>query len=220
METIMSIFRKPTFILLMFLLILALPALACNLPLPENASPQERQTATAAVRPTVEVIATYEAGVEAENKAVMENPDDKLTFTYSGENQSYHTGLRNRTVFYIDHDLGKVIASESAPFEEAAGCQTARGTDSVSFDGIIAEGVDILGDITIKTDSTATDCEAGTSKVKYIMTGTLSANLVNGQWVGTVTGTATLQQTWEDDLGPNVDDTYPVSWTIIGTSMK
>jgi len=216
----MSIFRKPTSILLMFLLFLSLPALACHVPLPDDASPEDRQTATAAVQPTAEVIATYEAGVEAENRAVMENPDDKLTFTYSGENQSYHTGLRNRTVFYIDHDLGKVIASESAPFEEPAGCQTARGNDSVSFDGIIADGVEILGDITITTDYTATGCKISATKVEYVMTGTLSAQLVEGQWVGTVTGTANLKQTWEDNLGPGVDDTYPVSWTIVGTSVK
>ena len=216
----MSILRKPTSILLMLLLFLSLLALACHLPLPDDASPEERQTATAAIQPTAEVIATHEAGVEAENRAVMENPDDKLTFTYSGENQSYHTGLRNRTVFYIDHDLGKVIASESAPFEEPAGCQTAQGTDSMSFDGIIADGVDILGDITIRTSSTATGCEISASKVEYVMTGTLSAQLVDGQWVGTVTGTATLKQTWEDSLGPEVDDTFPISWTIIGTSVN
>jgi hypothetical protein len=216
----MNIFRKPTSILLMSLLCLSLLSLACHLPLPDDASPEERQTATAAIQPTAEVIATYEAGVEAENRAVMENPDDKLTFTYTGENQSYHTGLRNRTVFYIDHDLGKVIASESTPFEEPAGCQTARGTDSVSFDGIIADGIEILGDITITTDSTATGCETSASKIEYVMTGTLAAELVDGQWVGTVTGTATLKQTWEDNLGPEVDDTYSVSWTIIGTSVK
>ena len=216
----MSIFRKPTFILLMFLLGLLLLSLACHLPLPDDASPEARQTATAAIQPTAEVIATYEAGVEAENRAVMENPDDKLTFTYTGEKQSYHTGLRNRTVFYIDYDLGKVIASESAPFEEPAGCQTARGTDSVSFDGIIADGIEILGDITITTDSTITGCETSASKIEYVMTGTLAAELVDGQWVGTVTGTATLKQTWEDNLGPEVNDTYAVSWTIIGTSVK
>jgi len=216
----MSIFRKPTSILLMLLLFLSLLALACQVPLPDDASLEDRQTATAAIQPTAEVIATFEAGVEAENRAVMENPDDKLSFTYTGENQSYHTGLRNRTVFYVDHDLGKVIASESAPFEEPAGCQTARGTDSVSFDGIIAEGVEILGDITITTDSTATGCETSASTIEYIMNGTLSAELVDGQWVGTVTGTAKLNQTWEDDLGPEVDDTFPVSWTIVGTSIK
>lgn len=216
----MSIFRKPTSILLMFWLFFSLPALACHLPLPDDASPEARQTATAAIQPTAEVIATYEAGVEAENRAVMENPDDKLTFTYTGENQSYHTGLRNRTVFYIDHDLGKVIASESAPFEEPAGCQTAQGTDSVSFDGIIADGADILGDMTIKTYFTATGCETSASQVEYVMTGTLSAQLVDGQWVGIVTGTATLKQTWEGNLGPEVDDTFPISWTIIGTSVK
>ena len=216
----MSIFRKPPSILLIFLLFVSLLAMACHLPLPDDASPEDRQTATAAIRPTAEVISTFEAGVEAENRAVMENPDDKLTFTYAGDNQSYHTGLRNRTVFYIDQDLGKVIASESAPFEEPAGCQTARGTDSVSFDGIIAEGVEILGDITIRTDSTATGCETSATKVEYLMTGTLSAQLVDGQWVGTVTGNATLKQTWEDNLGPEVADTFPVSWTITGTSVK
>lgn len=216
----MSLSRNPISILLMFLLFLSLLALACLVPLSDDASPEERQTATAAIQPTAEVIATYEAGVEAENIAVMENPDDKLTFTYTGENQSYHTGLRNRTVFYIDHDLGKVIASESAPFEEPAGCQTAQGTDSVSFDGIIADGIEILGDITIETDSTATGCETSVSKVEYVMTGTLFAQLVDGQWIGTVTGTATLKQTWEDSLGPEVNDTFPVSWTIIGTSVK
>lgn len=213
----MNKIRKSTPILLMILLFLLL---ACHLPLPEDASPEERQTATAAVQPTAAVIATYEAGVEAENKTVMENPDDKLTFTYAGEHQSYHTGLRNRTVFYIDHDLGKVIASESAPFEEPAGCQTAKGTDSVSFDGIIADGVEILGDITITTDATATGCEASATKIKYVMTGTLSAQLVDGQWIGTVTGTATLTQAWKDGLGPEVNDTYSILWTITGTSVK
>lgn len=216
----MSIFRKPTSLLIMFLLLLSLVALACHLPLPEDASQEDRQTATAAVKPTAEAIETYESGVQAEDKTVMENPDEKLVFTYEGANQSYHTGLRNQTVFYIDNDLGKVVASESAPFEEPSGCQTAQGTDTVRFDGIIADGVDILGDITIKTVYTATGCDLAASHVEYLMTGTLSAQLVDGQWVGTVTGTATLIQTWEDGLGPEVDDAYTISWTITGTPVN
>ena len=209
----MDTLRKPIAILLMIVLLLSIPALACNMPPGGGAnatiSPEELATHTAVVEATEVAIEQ----LEAENKAVMENPDDKIVFTYAGENQSYHTGLRNKTVFYIDHDLGKVLASESAPFEEPAGCHIGKGTDTVSFEGFVVDGVEITGDLTIKTDQTASGGSCPDSKnstTSYVMTGYLWAEFVDGQWIGTVTGTATLKQTFEDDLGPAVDDTYAI----------
>ena len=210
---------------------MVLPALACTLS-PDYKSPDEyipdeweatqvAKGATQQVQLATEA-AEIDARVEAGNQPPMENPDVKIVFSYSGENQSYHTGLRNRTVFYIDYATGKVIASESASFEEPAGCNTAIGTDSISFDGT-ADGASISGDLTITTDFTASGCEGSdrTSTVSYKMTGILSAEeSVDGQWNGTVTGTATLKQTWSDGEGPNVDDTYTIEWTVVGTPVE
>jgi hypothetical protein len=217
----MFTYRKPATVLLMILMLLWLPALACDLPLPENASPETRQTATAQYKPTAEAIEAYEQELETENRTVMENPDEKLVFSYSGENQSYHTGLRNRTVFYINNDIGKVLADESAPFEEPFGCHTAVGTDTVYFDGIIADGLEIQGDLTITTKFTASGCEdTSATTVSYVMVGTLHADLVNGQWVGVVAGDSTLKQTWEGGELPPETTTKIVEWTITGTSVK
>jgi hypothetical protein len=130
--------------------------------------------------------------------------------------------LRNRTVFYIDYATGKVVASESTSFEEPAGCNTAKGTDTIRFDGAV-DGASFSGDLTIATDFTASGCEGSnrTSTVSYKMTGILSAGeSVDGQWTGTVTGTATLKQTWSDGEGPDVDDIYAIEWTIIGTPVE
>jgi hypothetical protein len=213
--------RKPTAIIILVLTLFLLPALACHLPLPEDASQETRQTATAEQKPTAEAIEAYENQIQAENNAVMENPDAKLVFSYAGENQSYHTGLRNRTVFFIDHDLNKVVASESAPFEEPFGCATAKGNDSVSFDGIIADGVEIVGDLTITTESTAPGCDGGPStSISYQMTGTLAVQLVDGQWQGTVTGQSSLEQTWTEG-GPAPETTHHgIEWTITGTPVE
>jgi hypothetical protein len=176
---------------------------------------------TAEHKPTAEAIEKFEAEQEAENRSVMENPNAKLGFSYSGENQSYHTGLRNRTVFYINYDTEKVVADEKADFEEPFGCQTARGTDSVYFDGVIADEDEILGDISITTYFEATGCEGvPTTIVEYVMNGTLSANLVDGQWTGFVTGHSKLEQTWQTENKKPETTYHNVEWTIVGTPVE
>ena len=147
----------------------------------------------------------------------LEDTDDRILFSYSGENQSFHTGLRDRTVFHVDYGQGKVSADESAPFTEPAGCQTAAGTDTVSFDGVITGNKVISGDLTITTEYTATGCGGTDTTVKYAMNGTLSAQFADGQWTGTVTGTSSLDQTWAEDGYSPQQTTHHIEWAIVGT---
>ena len=92
------------------------------------------------------------------DKSAFENADEKIVFSYTGENQSYHTGLRNKTVFYIDYKTGTVMASEAASFEEPAGTDMIRrGTDTVKFEGTYDVNTNlILGELAIYTQGTAT----------------------------------------------------------------
>ena len=72
------------------------------------------------------------------------NADEKLIFSYTGENQSYHTGLRNSTVFYIDYDSDTVTAIQEAAFEEPFGSQTSRGTDLIRFQRCLRQCCQII----------------------------------------------------------------------------
>lgn len=222
----MSTFRKPIAVLLIFLALLVIPALACHAPLPDDAPLADKQTATAAIKPTADAIETFEAGVEAETKALIENPDEKIVFGYSGENQSYHTGLRNKTIFYIKYETNEIYAYEEASFEEPSGILTRRGTDTIKCDsggvGVDADGVMGLEcQLIIKTEGTATGEEDfNTNTVTYYMEGWLSATLVDGQWVGTVKGTATLKQIWPNNSAMDETTSYDIDWAIIGTPVK
>jgi hypothetical protein len=160
---------------------------------------------------------------EAPPNPPIEDPDESIVFSYTGENQSYHTGLRNRTVFYIDYDSGRVAASEEASFEESAGTgMTRRGTDSVKFEGTYdADTKSISGSLTIYTQGKATGGESNyDNTVTYKMDGTLSAQFVDGRWVGTVKGTATLTQVWPGGEQANEVTTYNVEWSVTGISDK
>jgi len=132
----------------------------------------------------------------AQNNPAIKNPDDSIVFSYAGENQSYHTGLRNKTVFYIDYQTGAVLANEEASFEESAGTnRTRRGIDSVKFNGTYnKDSQSISGELIIYTEGNATGAEDGDDFLTYRMNGILNAHLVDGQWIGTVTGSATLRQ--------------------------
>jgi len=192
--------------LLLFLMLLFIPSLACGLL--EN--PTDEEITGEKIR-NQEILMTQQAALEN---------TDQLRFTFTGEKeQIYHQDFVNNTIFYVDNTTGIVIASNSAPFELPFGCQTARGTDTVKFNGTI-KGNMISGDMTIQTVFTATGCDTSASTVDFEITGKLNAELENGTWVGTLTGTVTHTQTWEDHLGPEVDETHPVSFAAIGVSVK
>ena len=156
-------------------------------------------------------------GGDTGSSAPVEDPDDKIRFSYSGENQSLHTGLRDRAVFLIDHGQGTVTAYETADFSEPAGCQTASGTDTLQFDGVITHKTTMSGNLTVTTEYTATGCDASATTVKYVMTGQLSATFTDGQWAGKVTGTSSLSQTWADGGNSPAQSTHAINWTITGT---
>ena len=149
------------------------------------------------------------------------NPDEKIIFNYLGENPSYHTGLRNRTAFYLDNDTGKVWADEKASFEEPFGIQTAQGTDSIRFDGSYDDNTETFsGSYSITTQFTATGGESGSTNVTYNLNGILSARLVDGKWSGTVTGKSTLKQEWPGgDIADSLSESN-INWTITSTSIE
>jgi hypothetical protein len=117
-----------------------------------------------------------------------------------------------------------VTASESAPFELPFGCQTARGNDAVNFEGTYDPanpgGALITGEIVIRTDLTATGCDTAASTVAYQLKGQLTAVRSGASWTGSLTGTVTRQQTWENNAGPASEETYPIALTLTGTSAK
>lgn len=235
--------NKKYFLIFFTLCIMILVSLACSLlsfmdgptesQLDEDREIHFRQTAEKATATFLKITPDYVWEEEPENAAENEigiantpeasnlSADKKLIFNYTGENQSYHTGLRNKTVFYIDYDAGTVTASEEAGFEEPFGSQTSSGTDAVRFNGTYDEvSKSFSGDLNITTRATATGGESAPTTIDYTMAGVLSARLVNDQWFGEVTGSATLTQTWPE--GPNSDSvtSYTITWTITGTPVE
>ncbi len=200
--------------------------LACKVFTPEYEAKiikEATQTAAAmkAAQETPDVEDVTPASVQPiPQKAPPENPDEQFVFSYAGENQSYHTGLRNKTVFYIDYKTGAVVAGEEASFEEPTGTQTRQGTDSVKFNGTYdAETKSFSGQLNIFTQGTATGSNYDNT-VTYTMVGTLSAEFVDGQWVGTVTGTSTLKQVWLDGVNPDEVTTHGIEWTVVGVPVQ
>jgi hypothetical protein len=221
--------------------IMLLVSLACNimsfLDGPSETQIQQerdirlRQTADKATATFLQITPDYiwdeepekAAGNENNNAITGENSNtnNKFIFNYAGENQSYHTGLRNRTVFYIDYDTGMVTAMEEANFEEPFGTQTSRGTDTVKFNGSYDDtNKTIVGNLSINTTATATGGESGPSTITYTMTGILSADFFNDKWGGTVEGNATLTQTWPEGPNPDSVTPYTIAWTIKGTPVE
>ena len=73
----------------------------------------------------------------------------------------------------------------------------------------------------IRTQGTATgEDDLNTNTLTYTMEGWLSATLVNGQWVGTVKGTATLKQMWPNNSGMDETTSYAIDWAIVGTPVE
>jgi hypothetical protein len=210
-------FRK--FILVLSIWVIT--ALACNIFTPEyEAKIKQEATQTTIAKMTAQV--TTEVLEPAHQEMVAQlNADEKLIFNYAGENQSLHTGLRNRTVFYIDYDGGTVTAIQEASFEEPFGIQTSRGKDFIQFNGIYDDaGKWFSGDLIINTQATATGGESGPTIITYAMTGILTANLVDNQWLGTVTGSATMTQTWPESPTPDSVTPTTIAWTITGTPVE
>ena len=209
--------------LLIFIAVLLILACMCPAQGQEIAATQQAATAQAKVtpQPTLELIEIdiSEDDADTSQEPPIEDPDETVIFSYAGENQSYHTGLRNRTVFYIDYETGRVAANEKASFEEPAGTEmTRRGTDTVKFEGQYDGATkSFTGDFNIHTQGTATGGDGHyDNTVTYNLEGVLSAQFVDGQWVGTVTGTATLTQVWPGGGYADEITNYSVEWTITG----
>ncbi len=208
-------FRK--FMLVLGICIIS--SMACQIFTPEyEAKIFKEATQTAAAKKTTQESTPVLLKTTPE-KSLFEGADEKIVFSYAGENQSYHTGLRNRTVFYIDYDSGGVTASEEASFEEPAGTEmTRRGTDSVKFEGTYdAIMKSFSGNFNIYTQGTATGGDENyDNTVTYNMNGILSAQLIDGLWVGSVNGTSTLTQVWPGGEQADQVTTYNIEWTITG----
>lgn len=150
-----------------------------------------------------------------------EGTDEVLTFAFQGENPAHHTGLLGRTVFYVDYEAGTVKASESEPFEEPAGSQTRRGTDSIEFNGTYDSAAKTFsGTLTIRTEGTATGSESPANTVTYTMTGQFEASFSDDTWTGKVIGSSRLTQAWADERGLDVDDNLSVDWTATSATRE
>jgi len=210
----------------LFLCIWVMSAVACSMFTPEYEAliiKEATQTAEAQkiVKETLKAQElTPAVSQPTPEKTTFENADEEIVFSYAGENQSYHTGLRNRTVFYINYFSGKVAANEEASFEEPAGTEmTRRGTDTVKFEGTYdGSAVSFSGNFSISTQGTATGGDGNyDNTLTYNMNGILTAQLIDGQWVGTVVGTATLKQVWPGGEQADEVTTNNIEWSITGT---
>ena len=218
--------NKNRIYLFIFVLVLLVPACMC--PTSDTEIAATRQAATDQASQATAIIQTTPDPIDldkqvnepdAQTKPAIEDPDETIVFSYTGENQSYHTGLRNRTIFYIDYDSGSVAASEEASFEEPAGTEmTRRGTDSVKFEGTYdADTKSFSGNFNIYTEGRATGGDGNyDNTVTYNMDGILSAQFVDGKWVGTVNGTSTLTQVWPGGEQSDEVATNNIEWTING----
>jgi hypothetical protein len=209
-------FRKFTLVLSIWII----SAMACKIFTPEYEAKIFKEATQTAEAKKVAQESTPALLQTTPEEAAFENSDEMIVFSYAGENQSYHTGLRNKTVFYIDYETGTVVADEQTSFEEPAGIQTRQGTDYVKFNGTYdANTKSFSGSLSIFTQGTATGNDY-TNTVTYTMDGTLSAQFVDGQWVGTVMGTSTLKQVWPGGEHSDEITTHSIEWTIIGVPVK
>ena len=122
------------------------------------------------------------------------NADEKLIFSYTGENQSYHTGLRKRVLSSISTTTSIRLQQYKKPLSKSlSDPKPAVERISKYFNGVYDNAAkSFSGDLSITTRTTAIGGESGLTTITYTMTGVLSARLVNGQWIGDVTGNATL----------------------------
>jgi hypothetical protein len=230
----MGIFRKPLAFYSLLFVFFFLPSLACSIPMDDSAAtpfPTEipatteaRETQDAVAQATSDyALENYIIEPEMRNQAIAD-PDERLTFVYEGENQSYHTGLRNQTVFYIDYDTDAVVANESASFEEPTGELIRRGTDTITFSGWYhAATKTFQGKLNIATEGTAVgtgDQADWTNTVTYNMSGDVMMWNTGGDWSGHVEGTATLKQTWPSGMHPDEVDAHKIYWDITGVPVK
>jgi hypothetical protein len=220
--------------LLLLLASLYFATLACSLP-SADATPVPAPTeipATTEARETEEAVAQATTFYEIDNYIIkpaerdqaITDPDERLRFVYEGENQSYHTGLRNRTVYYINYDTGVVVANESASFEEGAGELVRRGTDTISFSGWYHSATNTFkGKLNIATEGTAVgsgDRADWTNTVTYDMSGDVMMWNVGGEWSGHVEGTATLRQSWPSGRYEDEVTNYNIRWEITGVPVQ
>jgi hypothetical protein len=216
------------------LFVLLLSSLACSLPSDDTtATPVPTEIpATREARETQEAIADATRSYEIDNYIIepevrdqaIADPDEKLAFIYEGENQSYHTGLRNRTIYYIDYDSSAVVADESDSFEEPSGELTRSGRDTVTFRGWYNSATNTIeGKLTLFTEGTAVgtgERADWTNTVTYSMSGDVMMWNVGGEWSGHVEGSATLKQSWPSGRYTDEITTYNIYWDITGVPLK
>jgi hypothetical protein len=221
---------KPLAAFLTFIFFLSLPALACDAvnPFEDSYATPVRTMPVDEITPepidtmTAEEQAAYQQSIdnpvspEARDAAIAD-PDLKLTCAFSGDNPSYHTGLRNRTIYYLDYDSNVVVAQESAAFEEPAGNLTRIGTDRITLNALYDPGaLSFSGTLEIFTQGTATgtgDMAASTNTVTYSMSGEMWVFDRDG-WAGTVTGSAVLEQVWPSELFADEITNYTIVWEV------
>lgn len=153
-----------------------------------------------------------------QNAKAPKGSDQAVIFSFSGDNPSYHTSLLSKTEFYLDFDWGTASASSSKNFEEPFGTQVSRGTDSVKFTGKYDhKNKTMWGTLEIRTQGTATGGGSDSTSMTYVMTGQMKAAYdPDDQWVGTVTGTSVLTQTWADGHAADSKAENAVDWTAKG----
>jgi len=230
----MLVNHKPGTIKVIVLTLIFLPILACAITTPDSpVTPLPTEIpATQEARQTEEAVAQATSDYEIENYIIepgtrneaMANPDEKMTFIYEGEHQSYHTGLRNRTVFFIDYDSGVVVANEEDSFEEGSGELIRRGTDTITFSGWYHSATNTFqGKLRIHTQGTAVgygDQSDWTNTVTYTMNGDVMMWKVGGEWSGHVEGTSTLKQSWPSGRYSDEITTHNIYWEITGNPVE
>lgn len=170
---------------------------------------------------TPEAVGGSSFGWTAEPSKIPENSAEGIVFAFSGENPAYHTGLLNKTVFYLNYDQGTAWANESQNFEQPAGIQVRKGTDTVNFNGTYDHQHKLIdGTLKIRTEGTASGGDAAGNTLTYMMTGQLQASLINGKWVGTVVGQASLTQSWEDSEKSDDQTKSAINWTAESVSIE
>ncbi len=145
--------------------------------------------------------------------------DEVVYFTFSGNDLAYHTAILNETPFYIDHENKTVTANATRSFEEEAGIQTRRGTDSLEFSGTYDPNGDLIsGSLLVRTEGTASGGGSSDTTIYYEMFGQLEGSLEGDTWSGIVSGDKQFKQTWEGgELSPE-ESAGTIKWTFVSSS--
>jgi hypothetical protein len=169
---------------------------------------------------------TESSSVTASKPAESSNPTDGLRFvnsvvlTFAGEHPAFHPPILSTTIHFADDGTARGAASED--FSEPAGIQTFAGVDTFSFEGTWDEKTgELAGELKADSLGVQSGADSEDSTIHYVLSGQLRAKLVPGtdRLEGTLTGNSRLTQVREGDVdgSMDVDDQYPISWTVKGT---